>query len=97
MKIDIQSLLALSETPVLLEVGRKAIEDLLVDLRDSQIAMLRNNGLVIKERDGKNSDVIRMGPEDALRVGLKAIAEHLRPETRKIRVEGLLEEARKED
>jgi hypothetical protein len=65
------------ENDELLEIGRKAIEDVLVDLRDSRIAVLRNNGLVIKERDGKESDIIRMGPEHALRIGLKAIAQHL--------------------
>jgi len=65
------------ENDELLEIGRKAIEDVLVDLRDSRIVVLRNNGLVIKERDGKESDIIRMGPEHALRIGLKAIAKHL--------------------
>jgi hypothetical protein len=61
----------------LLEIGRRAIEDLLVELRDDRIAMLRNNGLVIKEKDGRPSDTIRLGPEDALRIGLKAIADKL--------------------
>lgn len=61
----------------LLEVGRKAIEDSLVELRDLRISVLRNNGLVIKERDGQNSSVIRMGPEDALRIGLSAIVKYL--------------------
>lgn len=58
----------------LLEIGRKAVEDLLVELRDDRVAQLRNNGLVIKEADGKSSDTIRLGPEDALRTGLLAIA-----------------------
>jgi hypothetical protein len=35
---------------------------------------MRNNGLVIKERDGTDSTVIRFGPEDALKIGLRAIA-----------------------
>jgi hypothetical protein len=62
----------------LLEIGRKAIEDVLVDYRDSRIFLpFRNNGLVIKERDGRHSDVIRMGPEGALRIGLRAIADYL--------------------
>ena len=80
MKIDVQSLLTLSENPILLEVGRKAIEDFLVDLRDSHIAVLCNNGLVIKERNSKDSNIIRMGPEDALKIGLKAIAAYLSEE-----------------
>lgn len=61
----------------LLEIGRKAIEDVLVEFRDNRLSTLRNNGLVIKEYNGDNSSIIRMGPEDALRIGLKAIANHL--------------------
>lgn len=56
-----------------LEVARLAIEDTLVDFRDSRIFVSRNNGLVIKERDGKDSSIIRLGSEDALRIGIKAI------------------------
>lgn len=61
-----------------LEAGRKAIEDELIWMRDDHIFMVRGNGLVIRERDGSPSSVIRMGPEDALRIGLKAIAERYR-------------------
>lgn len=65
------------DNPELLEVGRKAIEDALISFRDSRISVFRNNGLVIREKDGKNSHVIRLGPEDALRIGLRAIEAHL--------------------
>lgn len=61
----------------LLEVGRKAVEDALIVLRDNRISRNRNNGLVIKEYDGTSSSVIRLGPEEAIRIGLKAIEEHL--------------------
>ena len=61
----------------LLEIGRQAIEEVLVDLRDSRISVLRNNGLVVKEQDGKESHIIRLGPEDALKIGLKAMAKSL--------------------
>lgn len=68
----------IAENDAILEVGRKAIEDVLIDMRDSRIsAMLRNNGLVIKEKDGKDSSITRLGPEQALRIGLVAIAEFL--------------------
>lgn len=61
-----------------LEVGRKAIEDTLISLRDERIGLLnRNNGCVVKERDGTASSVIRLAPEDALRVGIQAMAKHL--------------------
>jgi len=61
-------------TDELLEVGRKAVEDVLVDFRDSRICFpFRGNGLVIREKDGKDSSMIRLGTEDALRIGIKAM------------------------
>lgn len=57
-----------------LEVGRKAIEDALVEWRDERLSELnRANGCVIRERDGTPSNVIRFGPETALRIGYKAM------------------------
>lgn len=70
-------LLALAGNDELLEIGRKAIEDLLVEMRDSRMFTIRGNGLVIREIDGSASNIIRLGPEQALRIGLQAIAEHL--------------------
>lgn len=62
----------------LLEIGRKAIEDTLIELRDTRLSEgYRNNGLVIKERDGMESSVIRFGPETALKIGLKAIIQKM--------------------
>lgn len=57
----------------LIELGRSSIEAELLELRDSRISMLRNNGLVVKEKDGSHSSIIRLGPEDALTIGLTAI------------------------
>ena len=68
----------IAKDPELLEVGRLAIENALIEFRDDRLSMPRNNGLVIRERDGKASDVIRFGPEDALRIGLLAIAKEAR-------------------
>ncbi len=62
----------------LLDIGRKAIEDTLVEWRGSRMSQIRGNGLVIREPDGKDSHIIRFGPETALKVGLRAIAEVLR-------------------
>lgn len=59
-----------------LEIARKAVEDVLIDFRDSRIALLRNNGLVCKEKDGTPSSVIRLGMESALHIAVKAINEH---------------------
>lgn len=60
----------------LLEIGRKAIEDVLVDWRDNRLSeFLRGNGLVIREKDGSDSSIIRFGPETALRIGMKAMGQ----------------------
>lgn len=65
-------------TADMLEVGRKAIEDVLIEWRDSRLSELgRNNGLVVKEKDGKDSSIIRFGPEMALSIGIKAILKML--------------------
>jgi hypothetical protein len=63
---------------LLYSVGRRKVEDVLVDNRDARISIIgRNNGLVIREKDGGDSNVIRLGTEMALGIGLKAIIEHL--------------------
>ena len=75
---EIERLRGIPDNDELLEVGRKAVEDVLVDFRDSRISQfLRGNGLVIKEKDGKDSSIIRLGTEDAISIGLKAILKHL--------------------
>lgn len=67
----------------LLEVGRKAVEDTLVEWRDRRISeFTRGNGLVIRERNGDESSIIRMGSEVAVKIALKAIAAHLRSNER---------------
>ncbi len=61
----------------LMEIGRKAIEDALIEFRDSRMFVLRNNGFVVKEPDGEQSSIIRFGPETGVRIALEAIAKHL--------------------
>lgn len=70
-------LVAIVNDDELLEMARKAIEDQLVEMRDSRMFAMRNNGLVIKEQDGSPSQIIRFGPEQAMAIGLRAIAKHL--------------------
>ena len=65
------------EDDALLEIGRKAVENVLIEWRDNRLSQLRNNGLVIREKDGTDSSIIRLGPEDCIRIGLKAIATHI--------------------
>lgn len=62
---------------LLYNVPRRAIEDELVDWRDSGRFMLRNNGFVINESDGTPGRVIRFGPETGVRIALRALADHL--------------------
>ena len=62
----------------LMEIGRKAIEDALLNCRKSCIASLgRGNGFVIRDKDGTASKIIRFGPETGIRIALEAIAKHL--------------------
>ena len=77
--LDPLVLRALALDGALIEIGRKAIEIALVDCREHRISQpFRGNGLGIKEKDGKDMYVmIRMGPDDGLRIGLNAIADHL--------------------
>lgn len=61
-------------TDAQLEIGRRAIEDVLIEWRDNGLSEVgRNNGLVIKGRDGSASSIIRFGPETALKIGIKAM------------------------
>jgi hypothetical protein len=73
-------LLKLAASDELLEVGRKAIEDKLIEFRDERLSTLRNNGFTVREFDGSASSIIRFGPEVGLRIALKAIVEHLKKE-----------------
>ena len=61
------------DSPDMLEIARKAVEDVLVDFRDSRISVLRNNGCAIREKDGQISGVIRLSIEQVIQIGLKAI------------------------
>ena len=56
--------------------SRKAVEDQLVSLRDSRLSVLfGGNGLVIRERDGGESAILRMSVKQALVTALRAISE----------------------
>lgn len=60
-------------TPADIEVARKTLEDILIEWRDARLSILRNNGLVIREYDGRDSSIIRLGTDDAVRIGIQAI------------------------
>jgi len=73
--LDLESII---NDPALLEIGRQAVEKALKEFRDDRISMPRGNGLVIREKDGSPSSIIRFGPEHCLKIGLTAITEHLK-------------------
>lgn len=59
-----------------LEAARLAVEDVLVEFRDSRIGILnRGNGFVIREKDGQESSVMRLTTDAGLRIGIKAYLE----------------------
>lgn len=63
------------------DVARRSVEDALVDLRDSRISIIgRNNGLVIREKDGEESSTIRLGTDMAIAIALRSIADHIETE-----------------
>ncbi len=69
----------LIDSPKMMEIARKAVEDELIEWRDLRLSTLgRGNGLVIREYDRSLSSTIRFGMERAMVVGLKAIAAHLK-------------------
>ncbi len=68
-------LIKLADDEVLMEVGRMAIENELVEWRDERLQTIRNNGFTIREANGEASSIIRFGPEVGLRIALRAIAE----------------------
>jgi len=77
--VDLQEI---AESQELMEVARKAIEDELIEWRDSRLStFMRNNGLVIREKDGGDSSIIRFGSEVAVKIGLEAIDKHLKKST----------------
>jgi hypothetical protein len=63
--------------PELLEIARKKVEDVLIQMRDARIARLfMANGLVCREANGDDSYIIRLSIDDALRIGLNAVLDH---------------------
>ena len=69
------------ENPELLETARKGIEDQLIDLRDSRIGIINaGNGLVVREKDGESSSIIRMPTLTAIKRAFRIILEKLQDE-----------------
>lgn len=78
MSLTPDDLRALAGDAAALAAAHIKLEDLLIELRDDRISLMgRGNGLVIREQDGKESSMIRIGTRDAVRIGLLAIADEL--------------------
>jgi hypothetical protein len=71
-----EAILRLVDDRAALEIGRRAVEEELIRWRDSRLSEpTRGNGLVVREKDGRPSSIIRFGTETALRIALRAIAD----------------------
>lgn len=68
----------LAKDDALIERVRLRIEDELVDWRDNRRSMLCNNGLTIKEKDGRPSEIIRFRTDAAIRLMLQYMSEEVR-------------------
>lgn len=69
---------ALAKDERIVEVGRRAIEDTLIDFRDERISIMgRGNGFVVREADGTDSSIIRIGTPEGLMLALRAMADAL--------------------
>lgn len=56
-----------------LTAAHKAVEDVLIELRDSQIGLFGPaNGFVIRGHDGTPSEVMRLGTREGLRIAITA-------------------------
>lgn len=59
-----------------LTAAHLAVEDMLVELRDSRIGVLgKGNGFVICEKDGTPSSIMRMGTRHGLEIAIKKYLE----------------------
>jgi hypothetical protein len=57
--------------------AHKAVEDVLIELRDLRVSVLTANGLVVRESDGTESSIMRLGTREGLEIGLRAYLDAL--------------------
>lgn len=72
----------IADDPELMQAAHLAIEDELIELRDSCMMIgssvgLPANGFVVREKDGSPSPVIRLGTRPGIVMALKAIADRI--------------------
>jgi hypothetical protein len=61
-----------------LTVAHVAVEDLLVDMRDSHMFTLAANGLVVNNKDGSLSDIKRLGTRQGLQLGVETYLKNVK-------------------
>lgn len=63
--------------PHALEVARLAVENTLIEFRDSAMFMVGGNGFVVRNKDGSPSEIMRLSTAFGLQIGIKAYLEAL--------------------
>lgn len=56
-----------------IEIGRQAVENAVIELRDCGVSMMCGNGISCREKDGTPSSMIRMRTDNAIMTALKAM------------------------
>jgi hypothetical protein len=55
-----------------LTAAHVAVEDTLIEFRDSRLSVIGPaNGFIVKERNGADSPIMRLGTRDGLRIAIK--------------------------
>lgn len=56
-----------------LTAAHLAVEDVLIDFRDRRLSVMGPaNGFVVREKDGRESSIMRLGTRDGLRIAIAA-------------------------
>ena len=63
-----------------LEVARKTVEDVLIEMRDSRMFIIGGNGFVVREKDSSESSIMRLSTAMGLQIGIKAYLEAVESE-----------------
>lgn len=68
---------SVAEDEYLLNIAHQKIEDIAIEMRDSCMFVMTQNGINVRESDGSPSNMIRISTPGAVAIALKALADHL--------------------
>lgn len=79
-EFDVAQIRARNEASVSIEIDDEAltaahlaVEDQLIEMRDARLSVVGpRNGLVVNEKDGEPSPIMRLGTRQGLQVGIQA-------------------------